>query len=51
MCGFSAWGVDDRFLYLSEDPVEMGRFAMQVVPVDCTNCGQIIFFSAHILEI
>jgi hypothetical protein len=51
ICGASSWQVDDRFLFVSEDPVEMGRFAMRVIPVGCDNCGQVVLFSARFLEI
>ena len=47
MCGETAWELDDRFLYVSDDPMQMGMYAMRVFPVMCSNCGQVVFFGAH----
>jgi len=51
MCGASDWEPDDEFLYLSEDPTQMGRFAVRVITVGCRNCGQAVLFNARALGI
>ena len=51
MCGATEWELDDRSLYLSDSPTEMGMYAMRVAPVGCKNCGQVVFFSSHAVGI
>ena len=51
MCGTTDWQPDDEFLYLSEDPNKMGRFAIRVITVRCGNCGQAVLFNARALGI
>jgi len=51
LCGATDWEIDDRSLYVSDSPTEMGMFAMRVAPVACKNCSQVVFFAANLLGI
>jgi hypothetical protein len=50
MCGATDWAIDDRTLYVSDSPTEMGMFAMEVVPVGCRNCGNVVMFSTRVVK-